>query len=53
MPLPFGVSVAYRNQDMNFGFSDFDIMGANLNEFFDPFKSVAQVNAESLSLRVM
>ncbi|KPZ70319.1 hypothetical protein AN944_02391 [Shewanella sp. P1-14-1] len=51
VPLPFGVSVAYRNQDMNFGFSDFDIMGANLNEFFDPFKSVAQVNAESLSLR--
>ncbi|WP_228768313.1 hypothetical protein [Shewanella sp. TC10] len=51
VPLPFGISMAYRNQDMNFGFSDFDIMGVNLNELFDPYKSVAQVTAETLTLR--
>ncbi|MCL1045349.1 hypothetical protein L2737_08425 [Shewanella electrodiphila] len=51
VPLPFGISMAYRNQDMNFGFTDFDIMGIKLNELFDPYKSVAQVNAETLTLR--
>ncbi|MCC4833167.1 hypothetical protein LMH66_11045 [Shewanella sp. 10N.7] len=51
VPLPFGISMAYRNQDMNFGFTDFDIMGVKLNELFDPYKSVAQVTAETLTLR--
>lgn len=51
VPLPFGFSVAYRNQDMDVGFSDFNIMGLNLNEFFDPESSIGTVNAESYSLR--
>ncbi|MCL1142393.1 hypothetical protein [Shewanella gaetbuli] len=51
VPLPFGVSVAYRKQDMNFGFTDFDIMGQELNEFFDPLKSIADVSAESFTVR--
>ncbi|QYK01671.1 hypothetical protein [Shewanella psychrotolerans] len=51
VPLPFGVSVAYRNQDMNVGFNSFDIMGVNLDEFFDPESSIGTVNAESYSLR--
>ncbi|QYJ89747.1 porin family protein [Shewanella halotolerans] len=51
VPLPFGFSVAYRNQDMNVGFNSFDIMGLNLDEFFDPESSIGTVNAESYSLR--
>ena len=51
VPLPFGFSVAYRNQDMDVGFSSFDIMGLNLDEFFDPESSIGTVNAESYSLR--
>ncbi|PTP39331.1 hypothetical protein CWO07_01835 [Vibrio splendidus] len=51
MPLPFGVSVAYRNQDMNVPFNDFTIGGARLNDLFDPDDSVGIVNAESLSIR--
>ncbi|MEZ8411534.1 hypothetical protein AB6C71_02185 [Vibrio splendidus] len=51
MPLPFGVSVAYRNQDMNVPFNDFTIGGVRLNDLFDPDDSVGIVNAESLSIR--
>ena len=51
VPLPFGVSVAYRNQDMDLGFSTFNVMGINLDEFFDPESSIGTVNAESLILR--
>jgi len=51
VPLPFGFSVAYRNQDMDVGFSRFDIMGVNLDEFFDPASSIGMVNAESYSFR--
>ncbi|MBO7911706.1 hypothetical protein ACED56_12600 [Vibrio splendidus] len=51
MPLPFGVSVAYRNQNMNVPFNDFTIGGVRLNDLFDPDDSVGIVNAESLSIR--
>ncbi|MCL1065781.1 hypothetical protein L2735_03040 [Shewanella olleyana] len=51
VPLPFGLSMSYRNQDMNFGFTDFDIMGANLNDIFDPLQSVAEVTAETMTIR--
>ncbi|MFA0612880.1 hypothetical protein AB4582_01465 [Vibrio splendidus] len=51
MPLPFGVSVAYRNQDMNLPMTDYVIGGVRLNDLFDPEDSVATVKAESLSIR--
>ena len=51
VPMPFGFSVAYRNQDMNVGFDSFDIMGLNLDEFFDPSSSIGTVNAESYTFR--
>lgn len=51
LPLPFGVSVAYRNQDMNIPFNDFTIAGVRLNDLFDPEDSVGVVTAESLTLR--
>ncbi len=51
LPLPFGISAAYRNQNMNIPFTDFIIEGVGLNEFFDPFGSVGVVNAESFTLR--
>ncbi|MBW3163779.1 hypothetical protein [Ferrimonas balearica] len=51
IPLPFGVSLAYRNQNMDVGFNDFNIMGANLNRFFDPATSYGEVSAESFTLR--
>ncbi|MDR9831202.1 hypothetical protein RCJ22_37055 [Vibrio sp. FNV 38] len=51
MPLPYGISVAYRNQDMNIPFQDFVIEGVRLNELFDPEESFGVVNAESLTLR--
>ncbi|CAK1771466.1 Outer membrane protein beta-barrel domain-containing protein [Vibrio crassostreae] len=51
LPLPFGVSVAYRNQDMDIPMTDYVIGGVRLNDLFDPEDSVATVNAESLSIR--
>lgn len=51
LPLPFGISAAYRNQNMNIPFTDFIIEGVGLNEFFDPFGSIGVVNAESFTLR--
>ncbi|MBM7035314.1 hypothetical protein [Vibrio ulleungensis] len=51
LPLPFGVSIAYRNQDMNVPTNDFVIGGIRLNEFFDPTDTFATVSAESISLR--
>lgn len=51
LPLPFGVSVAYRNQDMNIPTNDFVIGGIRLNELFDPSDTLANVSAESLTLR--
>ncbi|WP_241901332.1 hypothetical protein [Vibrio sp. 10N.286.49.B3] len=51
VPLPYGVSVAYRNQDMNIGFTDFNVMGIDFNDLFDPEESIGTVKAESLSIR--
>ena len=51
LPLPFGISAAYRNQNMNIPFTDFVIDGIGLNELFDPLGSVGVVNAESFTLR--
>ncbi|WP_299688203.1 hypothetical protein [uncultured Vibrio sp.] len=51
LPLPFGISVAYRNQDMDIPMTDYVIGGVRLNDLFDPEDSVATVNAESLSIR--
>ncbi|WP_394131744.1 hypothetical protein [Shewanella maritima] len=51
LPLPFGVSIAYRNQDMNIPFNDFTIDGIRLNDFFDPADTIGVVNAQSLTLR--
>ncbi|EGQ8172976.1 hypothetical protein ACRTC9_03615 [Vibrio vulnificus] len=51
LPLPYGFSVAYRNQEMNLPFNNFNIMGLGLNDLFDPSKSIGTVNADSLSLR--
>ncbi|GIU12439.1 hypothetical protein TUM4261_25530 [Shewanella sp. c952] len=51
VPLPFGFSVAYRNQNMDIGFDTFNIMGANLDAFFDPSSSIGAVNAESYTFR--
>ena len=51
VPLPFGFSVAYRNQNMDVGFDSFNIMGANLDDFFDPSSSIGTVNAESYTFR--
>ncbi|MCG9640185.1 hypothetical protein L1D22_09765 [Vibrio sp. Isolate34] len=51
LPLPFGISVAYRNQDMDVPMTDYVISGVRLNDLFDPDDSVATVKAESLSIR--
>lgn len=51
LPLPFGISAAYRNQNMNIPFTDFVIEGVGLNDLFDPLGSIGVVNAESFTLR--
>ncbi|MGR5268787.1 hypothetical protein ACPV5R_13635 [Vibrio astriarenae] len=51
LPMPFGISVAYRNQDMDIPLNDFVIQGVRLNDLFDPSESSATVNAESFSIR--
>ncbi|WP_153446672.1 hypothetical protein [Vibrio algicola] len=51
LPRPYGVSVAYRNQNMNIPFNDFVLDGVRLNELFDPEDSIGTVKAESLSIR--
>ncbi|WP_245609286.1 hypothetical protein [Vibrio pacinii] len=56
LPLPYGFSVAYRNQAMDLGFETFNLgLGEigykNLDKDFDPSKSFATVSAESISLR--
>ncbi|UXM81856.1 hypothetical protein N7V09_19700 [Shewanella seohaensis] len=51
MPLPYGLSISYRNQEMDVPFDNFNIMGITLNEIFDPTQSFGVVNAESISLR--
>ncbi|GEA51513.1 hypothetical protein VIN01S_23170 [Vibrio inusitatus NBRC 102082] len=51
LPLPFGISIAYRDQNMTLPTNDFIIGGVRLNEFFDPEDTFAKVNAQSLTLR--
>ncbi len=56
LPLPYGISLAYRNQTMDLGFDTFNLgLGKlgyqNLDKDFDPSKSFASVTAESVSLR--
>ncbi|MBY5991136.1 hypothetical protein [Ferrimonas balearica] len=51
LPLPFGVSLAYRNQSMDVGFTDFDIMGVNLDRIIDPETTYGDVTAETLTIR--
>lgn len=51
VPLPYGISVAYRDQSMDVGFTSFDIMGLELDEFFDPETTFGTVDAKSVSLR--
>ncbi|MFS2001451.1 hypothetical protein [Vibrio breoganii] len=51
LPLPFGISMAYRNQNMTLPTNDFIIGGVRLNEFFDPEDTFANVTAESLTFR--
>ncbi|MEI8673343.1 hypothetical protein P4S52_17330 [Vibrio sp. SA48] len=51
LPLPFGISVAYRGQDMNIPMTDYLIQGVRLNDLFDPEDSIADVHAESVSIR--
>jgi hypothetical protein len=51
IPQPYGISISYRKQEMDFGFTNFNILGLNLDELFDPYKSVGTVTAESLAIR--
>lgn len=51
LPLPYGVSVAYRAQGMDVPFTDFNVAGVDFNQLFDPAKSLGSVSANSLTLR--
>ena len=56
IPMPYGLSVAYRNQTMDVGFTDFTLglgeLGiVNLNKDFNPEESFGVVSAESYSIR--
>lgn len=51
LPLPYGVSFVYRNQDMNFNINDINLMGANLNQIFDTDTTSASVRAQSVGIR--
>ncbi|MCT7941429.1 porin family protein [Shewanella holmiensis] len=51
VPLPYGFSIAMRKQDMDVPFTSFNIMGINLDEFFDPKTTSGSVTAESATLR--
>ncbi|MCL1068996.1 hypothetical protein L2735_19765, partial [Shewanella olleyana] len=51
LPQPYGVSLVYRNQNMNFGLSDINIMNQSLDSILEPGSTVAQVNAETIGLR--
>ncbi|GAA5188218.1 hypothetical protein [Ferrimonas gelatinilytica] len=54
LPLPFGVSMSYRNQNMDVGFNSFSVLDLPpevLEVFFDPAESTASVNAESVTFR--
>jgi hypothetical protein len=51
IPKAYGISIASRSQNMNFGFTDFNVMGADLNAIFNAAGSTASVTAESLTVR--
>ena len=56
IPMPYGLSASYRYQDMDLGFSDFNLgLGAlgylNLNSDFNPEESFGSVIAESFTVR--
>ncbi|WP_284203909.1 hypothetical protein [Psychromonas marina] len=51
IPKPYGISVSYRKQEMEFAFTDFNVLGIDFNDLFDPSKSIGTVSAESLVLR--
>ena len=51
VPLPYGVALSYRNQTMDLGFTGFNIMDVNLDEFFDPGESIGNIRAQSATLR--
>ncbi|GLP96144.1 hypothetical protein [Paraferrimonas sedimenticola] len=54
LPNPFGVSLAYRNQDTEFDFTSFSVFGLDpqiVETFVDPAKTHAVVNTESTTLR--
>ncbi|WP_299692400.1 hypothetical protein [uncultured Vibrio sp.] len=51
LPLPYGVSFVYRNQDMNFGLNDISIMNQSLNSLLEPGSTSAKVTAETVGIR--
>jgi hypothetical protein len=54
LPLPYGISANYRQQDLDLGFTYFsiaDIPPEDLEEFFNPAESRASISVESASIR--
>ncbi|WP_261396918.1 hypothetical protein [Photobacterium rosenbergii] len=54
LPMPYGVSLAYRDQDLNMDLTSFSVFGLDPNfiaKFFDPDKTTAKINAKSVTLR--
>ncbi|MFC1765336.1 hypothetical protein ACFL6U_25105 [Planctomycetota bacterium] len=51
VPLPYSVALTYRNQNMDLGFSGFNVMDTDLNQFFDPGASIGSIRAQSASVR--
>lgn len=54
LPMPYGVSLAYRDQDLNMDLTSFSVFGLDPNliaKFFDPEKTTAKINAKSVTLR--
>ncbi|KFA99232.1 hypothetical protein [Vibrio sp. ER1A] len=51
VPLPFGISASYRRQEMDFNFTYFNLGGIQLDGVFDPENTIANVTAESYTLR--
>ncbi|MGR5219115.1 hypothetical protein ACPV4B_02645 [Vibrio parahaemolyticus] len=51
VPLPFGISMAYRRQEMDFNFTDFTVGGIDFEPFVNPEQTTAHVLAESYTIR--
>ncbi|GAL36524.1 hypothetical protein JCM19240_2593 [Vibrio maritimus] len=56
VPLPFGISAAYRRQNMDFNFNSFSFPDSELadklaNGLIDPEATIAHVTAESYTIR--